>query len=46
MERSEHACQTCGHIFDADDELREHMLIAHGIEADDPEDKDENSRAA
>ncbi len=46
MERTNHACQTCGHIFDQEEELQEHLLIAHGIEdvdqqdSENPEDED------
>jgi hypothetical protein len=46
MERPEHACETCGQIFDADDELREHMLIAHGTEVEEAENTDDDQRAA
>jgi len=32
MEHMRHDCETCGHIFDSDEELREHLLLAHGVE--------------
>ncbi len=32
MERTKHVCEACGHTFDSDAELKEHMLSIHGEE--------------
>ena len=37
MEHTRHTCQTCGHIFDSDQELKQHLRSAHGPEATEDE---------
>lgn len=37
MERTKHTCQACGHIFESDQELKDHLRSAHGTEANNRE---------
>jgi uncharacterized C2H2 Zn-finger protein len=33
MERTNYPCQTCGHIFQSDQELKDHLRSAHGSDS-------------
>ena len=35
MDSQRNTCEVCGHIFETDDELKDHMLLAHDIEVED-----------